>query len=394
MSRPLKIAVVAGEESGELLAADLVRSLAAQSGRGVELIGVGGHHLAELGLKTLFPSSDIALMGLSAVVRDLPRLISRIGQTARFIAGEQPDCLVTVDSPEFTLRVAAKVRAANPAIPIIHYVCPSVWAWRPGRASAMRPHVDHVLCLLPFEPAELARLDGPPGTFVGHRLSHDAGVLHAAEMQVGKRARGQGEPCTLLLLPGSRKGEVRALVEPFRQTVDVLKSRGRQFSLLLPTVPHVAELIREATKDWPDKPEILLGPDLKWDAFGRADAALIASGTVSLELALCGVPMVSTYKLDPIARLARRLVTAWSAALPNLVADAVVVPEYIDDMVRPKYVARQLEALMDQTALREWQKAGFEEVRRRMHNDRPAGDIAAGLVLQTIQGRNERAPQL
>src|SRR5690606_36416883 len=135
------------------------------------------------------------------------------------------------------------------------------------------------------------------------------------------------------LLPGSRKGEVRSLLGPFRQTVEILRARGCNVRLLLPTVPHVADMVRQGVKGWAQQPEILVGDDQKWRAFGEADAALIASGTVSLELALCGVPMVSTYKLDPLARLARTLVTAWSASLPNLVADRVVVPEYIDEML-------------------------------------------------------------
>ncbi|RFC67235.1 MULTISPECIES: lipid-A-disaccharide synthase [Mesorhizobium] len=384
MSRPLKIAVIAGEESGELLAADLIRALQSNTQREIKLIGVGGHELSGLGLKSLFPSSDIALMGLSAIVKDLPRLISRIGSTARYIAAEQPDCLITVDSPDFNLRVAAKVRASAPKIPIIHYVCPSVWAWRPGRARAMRPYVDHILCLLPFEPEELVRLGGPPGTFVGHRLSHYTGILKAARRQREKSSRDPAEPAKLLLLPGSRKGEVRALIEPFREIVEILHARGRKLEMVLPTVSNVAALVQQAVSAWPEKPKILLGQDEKWGAFGEADAALIASGTVALELALSDVPMISTYKLDPVARVARKWITAWSASLPNLIADRVVVPEYIDEMLRPAYVARQLESLMDDTAFRQWQKQGFDEVRHRMQTARPSGELAAEVVLQSI----------
>ncbi|MGO4834246.1 lipid-A-disaccharide synthase, partial [Rhizobiaceae sp. 2RAB30] len=185
--RPLRIAIVAGEESGDLLGADLVRALAVKTGRGVELIGVGGRHLQQLGLKSRFDPADIALMGLTAVLKDLPRLIMRIGQTARFVADHNPDCLMTVVGPDLNRREAKKLRAQAPAIPIVHYVCPSVWAWRPGRASAMRPHVDRVLCLLPFEPSELKRLGGPPGSYVGHRLSTEPGVVAAAEAQSAMR---------------------------------------------------------------------------------------------------------------------------------------------------------------------------------------------------------------
>ncbi|MCV3208376.1 lipid-A-disaccharide synthase [Mesorhizobium sp. YC-39] len=384
-SRPLKIAIVAGEESGDLLGADLVEALKRTTGREVKLIGIGGRHLQALGLTPLFEGSEIALTGLSAVLRDLPRLMRRISQTASAVASEKPDCLITIDSPDFSLRVARKVRAADPTIPIIHYVCPSVWAWRPGRAVAMRPYVDHILCILPFEVKELARLGGPPGTYVGHRLTHDSGVLAAAKAQGLPRDLSGDRVKTLLVLPGSRRGEVRRLAGPFGKTVSILRARGHRLRLLLPTVPHVADLVRTSVASWDEKPEIILDPDRKWQAFGKADAALIASGTVSLELALSGVPMISCYRLDPVMRLAQRLITVWSAALPNLIADQPVVTEHYNEYVRPHYLARQLEALFSDTAYRSWQKDGFAEVAKRMATDRPSGDIAADVVLNHIK---------
>lgn len=384
--RPLRIAVVAGEESGDLLGADIVRALQ-RAGHEVELVGVGGHHLQALGLNSLFPSGDIALMGISAVVRDLPRLIRRIGQTARAVAAAQPDCLVTIDSPDFSLRVARKVRALAPQIPIIHYVCPSVWAWRPKRAPAMKPYVDEILCLLPFEPAELARLGGPPGTFVGHRLATDPSILSAAAAQEQPRDLSPHRAKTLLLLPGSRRGEVKRLIQPFGETVSVLTERGHRLRLVLPTVPHVAEMVGAAVANWPLKPEIVTTAEEKWLAFCEADAALIASGTVSLELALAGVPMISTYKLDPLARLLRGFVTIWSAALPNLIADKPVVTEFYDHLVRPRMLARCVEALFGDSAFRQWQKGGFAEVRRLMATDKPSGELAAEVVLRRVSSK-------
>lgn len=386
-SRPLKIAVVAGEESGDLLAADLAAALARATGRTVDLVGVGGRHLEACGLRSFFDPADIALMGISAILSDLPRLVRRIGQTARRIAEERPDCLVTVDSPEFTLRVAKKLRQFAPDIPIVHYVCPSVWAWRPSRAPAMRSHVDRILCVLPFEVEELRRLEGPPGTYVGHRLVTDPGVAKAAAMQADRRQpTGAGER-TLLVLPGSRRGEVRRLIEPFRETVNILHQRGQNLKLLLPTVPNVADLVRESVAGWELQPEILVEPEQKWSAFGSADAALIASGTVSLELALSGVPMVSCYRFDRVARLATGLITVWSAALPNLIADKPLVAEFYDQFVRPKTIARYLEALLDDTELRRWQMQGYAEVRESMRTDRPSGEIAAEAVLEVISRR-------
>ena len=389
-STPLKIAIVAGEESGDLLGADMVRALRRATGRDVQLVGVGGRHLQELGLNPLFDGSEIALMGVSAIVRDLPRLIRRIGEAARAIAEAKPDCLVTIDSPDFSLRVTAKLRKLNPAIPIVHYVCPSVWAWRPGRARAMRPHVDRVLCILPFEVAELERLGGPPGTYVGHRLTQDPGVVSASAIQVQPRDLSETREKTLLLLPGSRRGEVKRLLEPFGRTVSVLRTRGHRLRLLLPTVPHVAGMVSAGIADWEQKPEIILEPARKWQAFGEADAALIASGTVSLELALSRVPMVSAYRLDPIARLAQGMITVWSALLPNLIADRAIVPEFYDRYVRPQNLARHLEALFFDTDYRAWQRDGFSEVARRMATPQPSGEIAAGAVLAEIEKARAR----
>lgn len=385
--RPLKIGVVAGEESGDLLGADIVAALKAATGREVVLTGVGGRHLQAHGLKPLFPAGDIALMGFSAVFRDLPRLMRRIGETARTIAAERPDCLITIDNPDFTLRVAKKVRAANPGIPIVHYICPSVWAWRPGRAAAMKPYVDHILCILPFEPAELQRLGGPPGTFVGHRLTGDAGVLAAAAAQAKQRDPSPDREKTLLILPGSRKGEVSRLIEPFGETVSILKSRGHRLRLVLPTVPHVADLVASAVAGWDQKPEIVTDVQGKWQAFGEAHAALAASGTVSLELALAGVPLVSCYKLDPFARVAQKLISIWSASLPNLIADRTVVFEAYNQYVLPEWLARHLEGLFSDSGLRRWQKDGFAEVARRMATERPSGEIAAEMVLKAVGNR-------
>lgn len=386
-AKPLRIAVVAGEESGDILAADVIRALKAKTVAPVELIGVGGHHLEGEGLKSLFDPGQIALMGFSAVIRDLPRLVRRIGQTARRIVEAKPDCLLTVDSPDFSLRVARKVRDAAPAIPIVHYVCPSVWAWRPGRAPAMKPYVDHILCLLPFEPEALEQLGGPPGTFVGHRLMHEPGLMAATNAQRARRLPSADDLKTLLVLPGSRKGEVGRLMAPFRETIEILRRRGNRLRLMLPTVPNVRKLVEAGTADWPDRPEIISDAEGKWRAFAQADAALCASGTVTLEVALAGVPLLSCYKLDPIAKALTFLLTGWSASLPNLITDKPVVPEFYNESVRPNYLAHWLEALLADTELRRWQTEGFAEVRRRLAADRPAREIAAEVVVKAVGSR-------
>lgn len=385
--KPLRIAVIAGEESGDQLGADLVRSLRATTGRDIELMGIGGSHLAAQGLVTWHDPRRLAIMGVTAVIRDLPGLISMIGATARAIAAAKPDCLITIDSPAFNLRVSKKVRALAPSIPIVKYVCPSVWAWAPGRAPAMQSYIDHVLCILPFEPEVLARLGGPPGTYVGHRITHERGLLAAQASQKARRSAPREMPRTLLVLPGSRSAEVKSLAKPFGEAVSVLAGRGNAIRVLLPTVPHVASLLNEITAGWAIRPEIVEGGEAKWAAFGRADAALAASGTVLLELALAGVPAVSCYHTDMIFALMQRFITTWSAALPNIIADQVIVPEFYNDAVRPPMLARYIEGVFADGASREAQLAGFDRVRALMATQRPSGEIAADVVLQTIENR-------
>lgn len=384
MAAPLKIGIVAGEESGDLLGADLIDELQARTGRKVELCGVGGRHLEERGLVSLFDGSEIALMGISAVVRDLPRLVRRIGQTAKAVAAFEPDCVLTIDSPAFGLRVAGRIKSRNAALPIVQYVCPSVWAWAPGRAPKMKTQVDHVLCLLPFEPAELDRLDGPPGTFIGHRLTADPDIIGVMAARAARRE--PAETATLMVLPGSRRSEVARLVEPFGRAIEVLGERGNQFEIVVPTLPRLEAAVREATRDWPIRPEIVTGAGQKWVAFSRADAALAASGTVTLELALAGIPMVSCYKSDWMMRAARGLITAWSAALPNLIADRPIIPEYYDEYLRPQRLAREIEQLLVDSPARRAQLDGFERVRSRLATERPAREIAADVVLSVIAG--------
>ncbi|WEX07048.1 lipid-A-disaccharide synthase [Chelativorans sp. AA-79] len=398
-TRALRIAVIAGEESGDLLGADLIEAIRRATGQPVELLGVGGRNLQALGLRSLFDADDIAIMGISAVIRDLPRLLRRIGQAASAITAAKPDCLVTIDSPDFGLRVARKVRAAAPSIPIVHYVSPSVWAWRPGRAAAMRPYVDHVLCLLPFEPEELSRLGGPPGTFVGHRLASDPDVAAAARAQLAKDVEGQGDGRRkLLLLPGSRRGEVRRLLPDFADVVRELKAAGHAFDLLLPTVSHVAPLVEAGVKDWPVRPEIILDRQGKWRAFAQADAALACSGTVALELALSRVPFISVYRADRIgSMIGPLLVKVWSASLPNLIAGWPVVPEFFNEFVRPAYLARLLPRLWSDTPTRRAQREGFADVAQALAAPKPSGDLAAEVVLRatgTIKEQEGGSPAL
>jgi lipid-A-disaccharide synthase len=380
----LKIAIVAGESSGDLLGADLVSAIKAKAGREVELVGVGGPALTSVGLAPLFDFAELSIMGITAVLQKLPRLVSLIGKTADAVIKADPDVLIIIDSPDFTHRVAKKVRRALPTLPVVNYVCPSVWAWKEYRARDMVGYVDHVLAVLPFEPAVMQKLGGPPTTYVGHRLRTLPALTEARASVETRRTSDNAGPRGLLLLPGSRGVEIRRLLPLFGETARLLAERGGNFRLLLPAVPHQEALVRGIVKDWPQQPEIFVGEAEKWKAFSQSDIALAASGTVLLELALTGIPSVSTYKTDFWIRLALSRIKVWSGALPNLIADYPVMPEFFDEFVRPSMIARLLERLASDTPDRAAMLAGFQTVHALMQTDEPAGEHAAAIVLDLI----------
>lgn len=382
--KTLRLAIITGEESGDQLGADLVRALRKDYDGEITLTGVGGDHLSELGLDSLFDQHEIALVGLSAIIRKLPQLVRRISQLAASIVAAKPDCLIIIDSPDFTHRVARKVRAADPSIPIVNYISPSVWAWRPERAKAMRSYIDHVLVILPFEVQALKDLEGPPSTYVGHRLVSYAPLLEAAEKNRARNAGlGDRDIKNILILPGSRRSEIASLIDVFGETAGLLVSRGNRINVTIPTLPRVETMVRELTANWTVRPNIVVGEAERLRAFSQADAALAASGTVSLELALARIPTVLSYKADWLARtfLAPRI-KIWSAALPNIIADEPAVPEYFNIFVRAGSLARQVEQLLMPGLRRDAQLESFDKISRLMQTDRPAGEIAAEKVLE------------
>lgn len=386
-----KLAVIAGEVSGDLLGADLVRALKSQCSGDLELVGVGGEGLVAEGLKSLFDYSELSIMGFSQVLARLPKLVLRIRQTANAIIAARPDALLIIDSPDFTHRVARRVRAALPDLPVINYVCPSVWAWKPERAPRMRSYVDHVLAVLPFEPETMRNLEGPPTTYIGHRLASDANVLavRASRREKLNDARGNAVS-TCLLLPGSRSSEINRLLPIFGQMADELARRHPGVRFLLPTVARQEKLVRGITADWTIQPEISVGAAEKWAAFDKADAAIAASGTVILELALAGVPVVSTYDADWLVRLLHNRIRIWSGALPNLIADFPIVPEYFNQSIRPGALTRWVERLSAPTAQRASMLDGYALVQQRMATARAPGEMGAEIVLSYLRDKKPR----
>lgn len=387
MSRkqPLVIGIVAGEQSGENLAVDLIESISERTGAVPRLVGVGGDRLAEMGLQSVFDSSEIAITGVTSVLASLPRLFLRIRQTASALVAAKPDVIVFIDSPDFSLRVAKRVKKALPGTPIIKYVAPTVWAWRPDRARKMAGFVDAILAILPFEPDVMRDLGGPATHYVGHPLAADPELDAIWKARKRRRAASARDGFDLLVLPGSRTGEVKALLPDFGETVALLHERGHRFTVAIPTLPRLARLVESETAGWPVAPRISLTPEDKRAAFRSADAALAASGTVILELALAGVPVVSCYRTDFVIRLAVSMIRAWSAALPNIIADRPIVPEYIDYMIRPGMLARRIEELVETKSLAaRAQIESFGQVRELMAVDEKPGARAAEIVLKVI----------
>lgn len=386
-SLPLNIWIVCGEESGDQLGAGLAAALKQRLGAGgVVFNGVGGDRLAQEGLASIFPLSDIAVMGFVAVIPRLPTLIRRVHQTVDAIVAAQPDVLVIIDSPDFTHAVAKRVRKRLPDLPVIDYVSPSVWAWRPGRARKMAAYVDHVLGLLPFEPDAHRRLGGPECTYVGHPLIERLGQLRG-----GRRLApaDPGQRPVLLVLPGSRRSEIARLLQPFGQTLGQLMADGRQFELVLPAVRRLADEIRAGVADWPVQPQIVVGEDEKLAAFRRADVALAASGTVTLELALAGVPMVVAYKVSSIeSTILRWFITAHSAVLANLVLGENIVPEFIQQDCTPERLAAALAPLLADTPARRAQLNALASLDDRMATgEETPSQRAARIVLEVAGAR-------
>jgi lipid-A-disaccharide synthase len=351
-----KIQLVAAEESGDLLGAALMRALRRQTGV-VQFAGLGGRAMAAEGLVSPFAIDELSIIGLAAIPRRLPLILHRIRETAAAVVNARPDVLVIIDSPDFTHRVARRVRAADPSIPIVDYVSPSVWAWRPTRARAMRAYVDHVLAILPFEPDVHARLGGPLCTYVGHPLSERAGDLRPNAQEENRR---RGDPPVLVVLPGSRAGEIRHLLPIFAAAVDLAARRVGQLDLVLPTVPHLASHIRAATANWPTVPRIVVTPADKDAAFRNARAALAKSGTVTLELAVAGVPMVTAYRISAVeAFIARRVIRVPSVILANLVLGENIVPELLQEDCTPERLAQALVPLLEDGPARRRQVEAF-----------------------------------
>ena len=380
----MKIVLSAAEISGDVLGAQLMAELQNLSDAQISFSGVGGAEMTKAGLSEVFPCEDIAVMGLGPVIAKLPTILKRIHQLVDHIVEVKPDAVVLIDGQEFSRQVARKVRARGVKTKIFLYVSPTVWAWRPKRAKKLKKLFDAILCLLPFEPEALERLEGPEGIYVGHPLLTAAEKASVANIEA---AEANLDRMQLLLLPGSRRAELERMLPVFQKTVETL-GQVIDFHCVIPAVLHLAEEIEAQTKNWQVPVTVLRGLSLeeRLALYGRSQAALATSGTVALELALMDCPLVVAYKVSPLLWPFRFIVKAPFISLPNLILGRGSIAERLQGDAEPDVLARDLLGLLTNEEFIERQKADFADMRHLMQlkeNRRP-GRAAAEAILAKI----------
>ncbi|WP_340119101.1 lipid-A-disaccharide synthase [Pelagibius sp. 7325] len=371
------IFLIAGEPSGDQLGARLMAALREETGGRVRFAGVGGEQMTAEGLKSRFPIHELAVMGLIEVLPHLFVILRRMRETVTAIRALHPDAVVTIDSPSFTLEIAQRLHGEG--IPLIHYVAPQVWAWKPWRAKKIARYLDHLLVLLPFEPPYFER-HGLATHFVGHPAVEAAAAGLAPEEPQG--------PPRLLVLPGSRKGEVKKLLPVFAAVVRGLAPRHPGLKVVIPTVETVEDMVRAQTADWPVPVAVVRGAEAKAQAFRAATAALAASGTVALELAVAKVPTVVAYRFAGIVGLLPpSLLGVPFVSLANLIAGREVQPEYLQRRCRSEHLLPAVERLLSDPVARADQRQGYRGVVEALTP--PEGSpsrAAAKCILDSLKG--------
>jgi len=379
--QPPRIVLIAGEPSGDVLGARMMSALQRATQGRVRLEGVGGEQMIAAGLTSRIPMQELSHMGLVELLPHLPLLRRRLQETAAWLRQDPPDVLVTIDAPGFCLRLAQRLGTTK--IPRLHYVAPTVWAWKPGRAERIARLVDHLLALLPFEPPYFTR-HGLACTYVGHpALETMAGTPQPAAFRA--RYGIPPEAPVLCVLPGSRRFELTRLLALFAETVRRLSPRHPGLRVILPTVAGVASLAEAAARDLGVPCTVVIDPKEKRDAFAASDAALAASGTVAVELAVTGTPAVIGYRANPLsAAIARRMIKVKYASLINLLLDRPATPEFLQEDCRPERLAGAIDRLLDDPAAREAQRAAYREALAKLAVEGLPSERAAAVALSML----------
>ena len=386
----LFIYIIAGEPSGDALGGALIAALRERVGEGLRVAGIGGERMREQGVESRVPLADLAIAGLAEVLPRARVVLRHVRDTVSTIRDARPDAVVTIDSSGFSWRIAQRLRQRGETLPLIHYVAPMVWAWRAHRANMVARWYDHLLALLPFEPLYFEKV-GLACTYVGHPvIDSGAGSGDAARFRA---AHGIATGTLMLaVLPGSRSGEVRRLIPIFGETLRRLEAKVGPFRVAVPTVETVADYVAAGVRDWPGRPIVLRGNPAKYDAFAASRAALAASGTVSLELALAGLPMTVAYRLSRSTEMfLDRVLKVRQVNLVNLILGRPLVAEHLGPNCTPERLAATLVTLIEDERVRAAHREGYDEAMRRLG----AGDLspslkAADTILAIIAARRRR----
>jgi lipid-A-disaccharide synthase len=381
------IFIVAGEPSGDELGGSLIAALRQRTGGNLRIAGVGGERMREQGLNSLVPLDDLALIGVAEVLPRAPVILRRVRETVAAVRALKPDAVVTIDSSGFSWRVAQRLRRQGESLPLIHYVAPMVWAWRAGRARRMARWYDHLMALLPFEPPYFQRV-GLSCAYVGHPI-----VASGADRGDATRFRAAHrlalDDVLICVLPGSRGGEVRRLLPVFGAALERLEQGIGPFRVVVPTVATVAAPVADAARSWPGAPIVVRQPQDKYDAFAASRAALAASGSVALELAMARLPMVVGYRLNPLTEaLLHRVLKVRQVNLINLLLERPLVCELLGGQCTPEGLAVEVARLVQDEPVRARHLAGYDEAMRRLGaGDRPPSLRAADQVLAVVAAR-------
>ena len=385
MTEPIQTAkhvvIVAGETSGDALGADLMQALQQQQTY-LLVSGVGGPKMQAQGLSSLFPMSEIALMGLKEILPKLPKLFKLVDATVAHIVQAKPDVLVLIDSPEFNHRVAKRVKKQRPELPIICYVAPQIWAWRRGRAKKMRAYFDAVMAFLPFEPEIFAANNGPPCHFVGHPIIDRLQQLEPLP-DFRKKHKLKAKDMVLSVLPGSRFSEIKVLVKVFGQVVGRLAQQQPDLKLAIPVLPHTKELVATLTSDWPITPILIDDEAEKIAAFKTSRAALASCGTATLELGLAGLPTIAAYHMGWFGDFVVRIMRVPSTVLTNLILDKPVMQEFLQSRCTAEAITPALSTLLNDDAENEKCRQALAELLPALnYQGQPPAQQAAALTLQ------------